>query len=264
VADAAGALYRRQRWLIGGCLALMAALAWAWLLHDAAEMKSAADMAAMPGMPASGPVRFSDYTPSAFVMWFLMMIAMMAPSALPMVLLYGKVAGQTGAKAGVVTPTAVFVSAYFAVWCGFSLLAAIAQWALVRQGALSAFTLAVGDRRIAGALLIAAGLYQLTPLKRMCLDACRSPLSFLMRLWRPGRRGAWRLGLRHGLYCLGCCWPTMLLLFVGGVMSLAWIAVLAVVVLIEKLAPAGRQFGVIAGAGAIAAGAVLALGHAPA
>ncbi len=249
-----------EDWIAGGCLALVIGLSWLWLFNTEAGMRSAADMAAMPGMAPVGPALFTAYVPPAFLMWLLMMVAMMLPSAAPFVLLYARFARKQAGAGGGWAPVTVFAGAYLGVWAGFSLVAALAQWALVRTGAVSAATLALGDRRIAGGLLIAAGLYQLTPLKRACIQACQAPLSFLMRFWRPGWRGALRLGLRHGAYCLGCCWAMMALLFVGGVMSLAWIAGLALLVLIEKLSPAGRELGLAAGVLATAAGLLLALG----
>ncbi|HLH48477.1 MAG TPA: DUF2182 domain-containing protein, partial [Roseiarcus sp.] len=148
---------------------------------------------------------------------------------------------------------------YLAVWAGFSAIAALGQWALVRSGAVSDATLAFGDKRIAGALLIAAGLYQITPLKRLCLRNCRSPLQFVMRLWRPGVAGAARLGLAHGLYCLGCCAALMALLFVFGVMNLVWVAALAAFVLAEKALPLGERVSFGAGIAAVVAGLTLAL-----
>ena len=249
-----------EDWIAGACLALIIALSWLWLFKDEAGMRSAADMAAMPGMAPVGPALFVAYVPPTFVMWGLMMVAMMLPSAAPFVLLYARFARKQGAAAGGWAPVTAFAGAYIGVWAGFSLIAAVAQWALLRTGVISAVTLAFGDRRMAGGLLIAAGLYQLTPLKRACIQACQTPLSFLMRYWRPGWKGALRLGLRHGVYCLGCCWAMMALLFVGGVMSLVWIAGLALLVLIEKLSPAGRELGIAAGVLATAAGLLLALG----
>ena len=142
--------------------------------------------------------------------------------------------------------------------------AALAQWLLIRNGAVSDLTLAFGDRRIGGALLIAAGLYQATPLKRACLHSCRSPMSFLMRYWRPSWIGAARLGLLHGLYCLGCCAVLMALLFVFGVMSLVWVAALSVFVLIEKALPFGPSIGLFAGIAAIVLGGVMVVGIGPA
>jgi len=134
---------------------------------------------------------------------------------------------------------------------------------LVSAGAISDMGLAFGDSRVAGGLLIAAGLYQLTLLKYACLEKCRSPLSFLMRLWRPGLAGAARLGLTHGVYCLGCCAVLMALLFVFGVMNLAWVALLAIVVLIEKVVPGGQRIGWFAGIAAVAVGVAIVLGLSP-
>jgi predicted metal-binding membrane protein len=177
-----------------------------------------------------------------------------------MILLYGKLARGGRQRGGVFASTTVFAGFYLAVWGGFSGLAALVQWALVRSGAISDMGLAFGDKRIGGALLMSAGLYQLTPLKTACLEKCRSPLSFLMRLWRPGLLGAARLGLTHGLYCLGCCAMLMDLLFVFGVMNLAWVACLAVVVLIEKVVPQGQRIGWLAGVAVLAIGVAMVLG----
>jgi predicted metal-binding membrane protein len=172
-------------------------------------------------------------------------------------LLYGRLARGARAQGAALAPTAIFAVVYLAAWAAFSLAAAIAQWLLVRSGLVSELTLAFGDRRIGGALLIAAGLYQMTPLKRTCLESCRSPMSFLMRLWRPSWAGAARLGLAHGLYCLGCCALLMALLFVFGVMNLAWVAALALFVLIEKVLPFGSPLGILAGVASIGVGAIM-------
>jgi len=251
----------RDRWIVGACIALIAGLAWIWLWREWAAMSADNAMAGMdmPGMDMSGamasPSDAGAYLASTFVMWFVMMIAMMLPSAAPMILLYSRVALRARAQGTALAPTAAFAGVYIAVWGGFSALAALAQWLLVRSGIVSEVTLAFGDRRIVGALLIAAGLYQTTRLKRACLDGCRSPMSFVMRLWRPGWRGAIRLGLAHGLYCLGCCALLMALLFVFGVMNLVWVAALALFVLAEKALPIGPRIGTLVGLAAVVAGA---------
>jgi predicted metal-binding membrane protein len=258
----------RDRWIVGACLALLVALACLWLWRDHLAMARWDESMVAMGMKdmemEGGPMATSSapaaYLVAAFVMWLIMMVAMMLPSAAPMILLYGKLARGARQQGGVFASTTVFASFYLAVWAGFSAVAALIQWVLVRWGVLSDMGLAFGDRRIAGALLIAAGLYQLTPLKYACLEKCRSPLSFLMRLWRPGLAGAARLGLTHGVYCLGCCAMLMALLFVFGVMNLAWVACLAVVVLIEKVIPRGLQFGRFAGVAALAFGISMVLG----
>jgi predicted metal-binding membrane protein len=258
----------REGWIVGACLALIAALAWAWLWRQwAAKSGSANSMVGMdmPAMDMSGgamiaPVDSLAYLVSAFVMWLLMMIAMMLPSAAPMILLYARLSRGARMQGAALAPTAIFAGVYLTVWGGFSVIAALAQWLLVRSGAVSELGLTFGDRRIGGALLIVAGLYQATPFKRRCLDACRSPLSFIMRLWRPSWAGAARLGFAHGTYCLGCCAGLMALLFVFGVMNLIWVAALALFVLIEKTLPVGPRVGAGAGMVAVIAGIGLMLG----
>ena len=255
-------LLLRDRWIVGGCVVLIAVLAWFWLWRESVAMGPDTSMPGME-MPAAAIVSPSDataYLTSAFVMWFLMMVAMMLPSAAPMILLYSRFARVARAQGAVLAPTSIFVGIYLAVWGGFSALAALAQWLLVRLGAVSEMGLAFGNQRIGGALLIAAGLYQATPLKQVCLDNCRSPMSFLMRLWRPGWAGAARLGLQHGIYCLGCCALLMALLFIFGMMNLVWVAALALFVLAEKTFPIGSQIGVAAGMVSMIVGLVMVLG----
>ena len=176
------------------------------------------------------------YLAPAFAMWALMMVAMMLPSALPMILLHARVA-RHGGGAALPPATVVFALAYLLLWSGYALLAALAQAALVASGAVSAMALALGDRWLAAGLLALAAAYQLSSVKRACLDKCRSPLTFVLRGFRPDRRAALRLGLAHGAYCIGCCWALMALLFVGGAMNLAWVAALGAVVIAEKYGP---------------------------
>ena len=222
-------LLSRETLIVATALAGAVLLAWLWLYGQAADEMAMAGMGVEPWS--------AGYLLPAFAMWLLMMVAMMLPSASPMILFYVRFARRSG-MAGAVPASLAFALTYLLIWTFFSALAALLQAALVSAGLVSAMALTLGDRRIAGALLILAAAWQLSPLKTSCLAACRSPLDFLMRLWRPGLRGAVRLGAAHGLYCLGCCWSLMLLLFVGGVMNLAWIAGLALLVLVEKLAPA--------------------------
>ncbi|HEV2078412.1 MAG TPA: DUF2182 domain-containing protein [Allosphingosinicella sp.] len=190
-------------------------------------------MAEMPGMQPQADVWSLGYLVPTFTMWVVMMVAMMLPSAAPMILLFARVAQGAGPALN----STLFVASYLIVWALFSLAATVAQAALISAGILSDMTLALGDGGMAGGLLVLVGLYQLSPLKEACLDACRAPLSFILRLWRPGVAGTLRLGFAHGTYCVGCCWGLMLLLFVGGVMNIAWIVGLALLVLVEKVAP---------------------------
>jgi len=191
----------------------------------------------------------------------VMMVAMMLPSASPLVLLYARVVRHAGERDGAVKPRAAiaaFASGYLAVWILFSLLAVAAQWGLERLGGMSAM-MSLNTTLLSGGLLIAAGLYQLTPLKAACLKHCRSPASFLAAHWRKGPYGAWHMGFVHGLYCLGCCAVLMGLLFVGGVMNLIWIAGLTAVVAIEKLAPFGAIAAKVMALMLVAGGAALLL-----
>jgi len=185
-------------------------------------------------------------------MWAVMMVGMMAPSAAPMLLLFA--AAQAGRnKRGLPLTTLAFALGYIAVWASFSVGATGAQWGLHQAAMLSA-VMASSSGRLSGAILMAAGVYQLTPWKSNCLTHCRSPLGFLMTDWRNGTGGAFRMGFRHGAYCLGCCWALMCVLFVVGVMNLIWVAALTSFVLIEKTGPAGAIVARVAGAAMIAVG----------
>lgn len=225
----------RDTLITGVCLIAIVILAWWWLVRASPDnVLMSGGTGAMASMDPGRDVWTVTYLIPAFTMWALMMVAMMLPSAMPMILLYARLSRQT---ANSDTNTAVFVLAYLGVWSGFSVLAAVAQAALVSAAIVTGMALKLDSNALSGGLLVAVGLYQLSPLKAACLDQCQSPLSFVMRLWRPGWAGALRLGVRHGLYCVGCCWALMLLLFAGGVMNLAWIALLTGLVFIEKVAP---------------------------
>ena len=182
------------------------------------------------------------------MMWWVMMIAMMLPSAAPMVLLFARVNRTQKAQGAPFVPTSVFAAGYLVIWGVFSLLAAGLQWGLERLGLLSTM-MASTSALFGGLVLIAAGIYQLTPLKHACLKHCRNPFQFVTHHWRTGTFGAFRMGLDHGAFCLACCWFLMGLLFVGGVMNLYWIVGLALFVLLEKTIPAGHWLGSLTGIG---------------
>lgn len=184
-----------------------------------------------------------------FVMWAAMMAAMMLPSSLPMVLAFVHLSAHQGERAR----ARVFVGAYLLVWTAVSAAATALQWALQAAGLLDPMAASTSPW-LTGLLLLIAGLYQFSPLKRACLAHCRSPLGFLLGEWRSGAGGAFRMGLRHGLLCAGCCWALMALLFVGGAMNLAWVVALAIVVAIEKMAPRGEVIAAPLGLALIAAG----------
>ena len=206
------------------------------------------------GMSMDMPWTITDavYT---FVMWAVMMVAMMLPSAAPVVLIF---AGMQRRQSGQRLPFVllIFVAGYVVVWSGFSAAAAAAQWAL-HQAAILSPAMKTASPWIGGAILIAAGIYQLTPSKRACLAHCQSPLGFLMSHWRNGTAGALRMGIAHGVYCVGCCWALMCVLFVVGVMNLVWVAALSVFVLVEKTGLAGQAVARVAGAGMVAAGILM-------
>lgn len=183
-----------------------------------------------------------------------MMTGMMLPSAAPAMLLYGCVVRKSSDSAPAVRRIYAFAGGYLLVWTSFSLIATVLQYVLMRTALVSPMMEAWNPRFGAG-LVIAAGIYQLTPFKRACLKACRSPADFITRHWRKGTTGGLYLGAANGLYCLGCCWALMLLLFVGGVMNLWWITGLTLFVLLEKIAPFGEQGGRISGALLCALGA---------
>lgn len=233
-------LLRHDRLIVTAGLAGVVALAWLYLLRGAGL-----DMHEMGGMlMPTGPETWSlGYAALLLLMWSVMMLAMMLPGAAPMLLLHARVARQGGGGAAT---TGLFALGYVVVWTLFSLAATALQWGL--EGALLLSPMMqTTSVALAGLLLIAAGLYQWTPLKQACLSRCRSPLDFLLTAWRPGAGGALVMGLKHGAYCLGCCWALMLLLFVGGIMNLLWIAGLALFVLAEKALPAGHWLSRVAG-----------------
>jgi predicted metal-binding membrane protein len=255
---------RRDRWLIGGALAVIVALAWGYVLWLADDMSMGGmDMTGfrmIPAgigimMPASAPWKAIEF-PFVFAMWAVMMVGMMAPSAAPMILMYARVGRQGRAEGKPLAATGWFAAGYFVVWIGFSLAATTVQWGFERATMLDSQMASVSNA-LGGTVLILAGVYQWTPLKDVCLAQCQSPLGFLMRHggFRGDVAGCLLLGIRHGGYCVGCCWLLMTLLFVGGVMNVLWIALLALLVLAEKVAPFGRWVARAAGVACVGAGA---------
>lgn len=233
---AAGGLWllRHERWLLAGSLLFVVALSWAYLLNGAGMLQEMGEML----MPMSSGPWSPAHAALVYLMWAVMMAAMMLPGAAPMILLYDAIARRNAASGGSLAAAGSFSLGYVAVWSVFSLIAVALQFGL-EQAALLSPMMQTTSVALAGAVLLLAGLYQWTPYKQACLQHCRTPLEFLSTHWRKGAGGAFAMGWRHGVDCLGCCWLLMLLLFVGGVMNLAWIGGLAVYVLIEKLAPAG-------------------------
>lgn len=238
------AFLRRDRAIVLAGLGLLIFLSWAYIGYLAWDMTRTMEMAdanmgmgvAMPTFQPWGVVDFL----LMFIMWTVMMFAMMTPSAAPMVLMYNRLNQQRQTQLKPVLGTAVFFLGYLLVWTAFSAVATLAQ------GGLHAVTLLSPMMRttspvLGGIILITAGVFQFTSLKYTCLSHCRTPLGFFMAEWREGEWGALAMGVRHGVFCVGCCWLIMALLFVAGVMNLIWIAVIAAYVLVEKLLPGGHK-----------------------
>lgn len=258
------ALLRRDRLVVAGAVAVIVALAWGYLLWLADDMfMGGMDMTGFRMIPAgigimapaNAPWKAIEFA-FVFAMWAVMMVGMMAPSAAPMILMYARV-GRQGRTAGKpLAATGWFAGGYFLVWIGFSLAATTVQWGFERMAMLD-FQMASVSNPLGGLVLILVGVYQWTPLKDACLAQCQSPLGFLMRHggFRGDVAGCLLLGIRHGGYCVGCCWLLMALLFIGGVMNVLWIALLALLVLVEKVAPFGRWVARTAGVACAGAGA---------
>jgi predicted metal-binding membrane protein len=240
---------RRDRLIVAAGLAGAIALAWAYIAPTAIDMHGSMSGLAAWMMAASWDAR---YFVLIFLMWCVMMLGMMLPSAAPTILLYALVQRRSQSHPRIALAY-VFAAGYLAAWIAFSLAATTVQWLLAAAALLSPM-MEAASTTLGAALLIAAGVYQWLPAKRVCLTHCRSPLEWLPRNWRPGAGGALRMGIAHGAYCLGCCWALMLLLFVGGVMNLVWIALLTTFVLLEKLAPRGDLVGRVGGVALVAAG----------
>jgi len=260
-------LLRRDRAVVLAALSALAALAWAYVLWLAATMDGgSAPVSDMSGMDMSGMKMADMAGPDLrpwnlpvfgfmFAMWSIMMVGMMLPSAAPMILIYARVARQAQARGKPFAATAWFAGGYLLAWIAFALVATIVQWALERMLLLTPM-MASASHVFGAALLIAAGLYQWTPLKNACLSQCQSPLIFIQRHggFRREPQASLSLGARHGLYCIGCCWALMALLFLGGIMNVLWIAGIAILVLIEKIVPAGRWIPRVTGAAFMGAG----------
>jgi predicted metal-binding membrane protein len=248
---------KRDRMVVMIALAFVVVMATAYTLAGVGMNMSAITMTRMaielPGM-AMQPANWSTgYALVVFLMWCVMMVAMMVPSAAPMVLIHAAISRKQERADRPLAATALFVVGYLSVWMAFSLVATALQWGLESLGIVTGM-MEIASSAIAGLVLISAGLYQLTPLKGACLKHCQHPLTFIAHHWRPGKAGAFRMGVEHGSYCLGCCLFLMALLFVGGIMNLIWIAGIAVYVGIEKFAVGRRWLTIATGVTLTAAG----------
>ena len=232
---------RRDRAIVCAALSVLVLLAWAYTIRVSISMQYMG----------------ADYM---FAMWAVMMVAMMTPSAAPMVFAVASVSRSRSGEEAPTVSVGAFLLGYLALWTGFSLLAAVAQTVLNHAMLVSSMGVST-SHYLSAALLLTAGIYQFSPWKHACLAKCRAPLGFLMTEWRSGRRGAFVMGLRHGMYCTGCCWLLMVLLFVVGTMNLAWIAALTVMVLAEKTFPFGSGISKALGAAAMLGATWFLLSH---
>ena len=232
-----------DRVVVGASLAGITVLAWIYLFREAEKMSQVDMGMAMPQMSTwdVGHLGF------LVIMWSIMMVAMMVPSVTPMVMMFTTInRKRQESDRRDLLPIGIFVAGYLIAWAAFSIGVSVAQWGLHAAALLSPMMTSTTPI-LGGILLIAGGIYQWTPLKYACLVHCRTPMSFLMTSWRPGRRGALIMGLHHGLFCVGCCWVLMALLFVAGVMNVLWVGAIAAFVFIEKVAPRGEFIGRAAG-----------------
>jgi predicted metal-binding membrane protein len=248
-------LLRQDRAIVIAGAAAMSLLGWSYLLYQDWAMRHM-DLVSM-AMPSIGAWGLADLL-IIFAMWAIMMIAMMVPSVTPMLLTFATINRSRHAKGRVFVSIWVFLAGYIALWTGFSFVATLAQWGLHNLELIS--PMMVGTSPLLGSLVLtSAGIYQWTPFKYACLRHCRAPLQFLLTYWRDGNVGAFFMGMRHGAYCLGCCWLLMTVLFAVGVMNLAWITALSVFVLLEKVIPRGLVVARTAGVVLISCGGWLAL-----
>ena len=251
----------RERPFVIACLAMLVALCWACLVFRALRMANVEPTALPAAVPSTAlgasppPYRLPELG-LVLGMWGAMLSAIMLPGTTPAILLFARINRLVRSVRFPNLATLLFVAGYLAVWGGFGALATLAQWALHDAGALDV-GMAIANQSACGLLLVAAGLYQWTPVKHACLQHCRAPLSFVVTSWRLGLDGAFRMGISHGLYCTGCCWLLMLLLFAAGVTNLVALVALAGLVLAEKLLPAGSVLACVSGLALVAWGTLL-------
>jgi predicted metal-binding membrane protein len=236
------AVLRRDRTIVLGGLVGVTLLAWLYTAYLAKDLSHAATV--QPGVVVAH-IHATNLL-LLFVMWVVMMVAMMIPSAAQMILTFATISRKQEADGEPFLPTAAFLTGYVIAWSGYSAVAALAQWWLHRGDLVSAIGVSTSTI-FSGVVLLVAGIFQWTPLKYACLAHCRSPLGFLLTRWRSGSRGALAMGLEHGSYCVVCCWALMALMFVAGTMNLLWLAAIAAFVFLEKLAPKGHLVGHVAG-----------------
>jgi predicted metal-binding membrane protein len=249
------AVLKRDRVFLIAGMFLLTALSWCYILYLYRQMYPMNMDALFFAMPMTAHWTAMDFI-LLFLMWFVMMIAMMTPSVAPVVLIFAMVNRKNKGQKNPVVPSIYFLSGYFIVWAGFSLLATLLQWILQTINWLNPEML-ITNRILGGVILLVAGLFQFSALKRKCLQSCCTPVNFIHSHWKEGKHGALKMGMVNGTYCLGCCWILMILLFVSGIMNILWISLIALFVLLEKLLPQAKWVSWIAGGVLIIYGALV-------
>jgi Predicted metal-binding integral membrane protein len=248
---------KKDRFIVLTALSLICVLSWLYIIYLYNQMYPMNMHALFFAMPMTSQWSWTDFV-LLFLMWFVMMIAMMTPSVTPLVLIFTLINRKRQQQQNPYVPSGYLLCGYFFVWAAFSLLATLLQWLLQRVALLNP-EMVTTSKVLGGIILITAGLFQFTPLKNTCLRNCRSPLSFIHQYWKDGKAGAFGMGMRNGIYCLGCCWIIMILLFVSGIMNILWIAIITLFVVIEKVLPSAKVVSSIAGILLIVLGIIILL-----
>ena len=238
-------LLKRDRLVIICGLFFITLLSWLYIIYLYNQMVYMDMSALFFAMPMSPEWTATDFV-LLFLMWLVMMIAMMTPSVAPLILIFAKVNRQRKHEERVFVSSIYLMTGYFLVWAVFSLAATLLQW-LLQQVSLLNPEMKTTSKILGSAILIMSGIFQFTPLKKTCLKYCRTPLGFVLQHWKEGKSGALKMGMENGLYCVGCCWMLMVLLFVAGIMNLLWVALIALFVLIEKISPGVKWIPYVAG-----------------
>jgi predicted metal-binding membrane protein len=248
-------ILKKDRFIVVSGLFVICILSWVYIIYLYRQMVVMDMNALFFAMPMSPAWSATDFV-LLFLMWLVMMIAMMTPSVAPLILIFVMVNRQRKQQQNPFVATGYLLTGYFFVWATFSLLATALQW-LLQHVSLLTPEMKTTSKVLGGIILIAAGVFQFTPLKQTCLNYCRTPVDFIHRNWKEGKMGAMRMGIENGIYCVGCCWILMVLLFVSGIMNLLWVALIALFVLIEKASGHIRWIPSIAGAALIIYGVIV-------
>ena len=250
-------ILKKDRVIILTALFVLCLLSWLYIIYLYRQMYPMNMDALFFAMPMTPQWTWTDFV-LLFLMWFVMMIAMMTPSVTPLVLIYAMINRQRKQQQNPFVSAGYLVSGYFVVWAAFSLFATLLQWLLQRVSLLNP-EMETTSKILGAIILISAGIFQFTPLKNACLRYCRTPIDFITHKWKEGKWGALQMGMENGLYCLGCCWILMILLFVSGIMNILWIAIITLFVLAEKVLPAAKPVSSIAGVALIGYGIIILL-----